>query len=94
MISNNLPVVYVGRPSKWGNPYKKRDISNGVVIRRTAEECIELYKRFEIGMRKNNWLGKRNRAKIRKELKGKNLSCWCKFYELCHADILLEIANG
>ena len=32
-----------------------------------------------------------NEAK--KELRGKNLACWCQPTEDCHADILLEIAN-
>ena len=27
-------------------------------------------------------------------LKGKNLACWCPLNRPCHADILLEIANG
>lgn len=27
-------------------------------------------------------------------LRGKNLACWCKLTESCHADVLLEIANG
>ena len=31
---------------------------------------------------------------IRRELGGKDLACWCKPGELCHADVLLEIANG
>lgn len=26
-------------------------------------------------------------------LRGKNLACWCKPGETCHADVLLEIAN-
>lgn len=26
-------------------------------------------------------------------LKGKNLACWCGINEMCHADILLDIAN-
>lgn len=26
-------------------------------------------------------------------LRGKNLACWCKEREPCHADILLELAN-
>lgn len=26
-------------------------------------------------------------------LKGKNLSCWCRLDERCHADLLLELAN-
>lgn len=30
---------------------------------------------------------------IRKELKGKNLACWCKEGESCHCNILLRIAN-
>lgn len=31
---------------------------------------------------------------IRAELAGKDLACWCPTYEPCHADVLLEIANG
>lgn len=31
---------------------------------------------------------------IRKELKGKNLACFCPLDKLCHADILLKIANS
>lgn len=27
-------------------------------------------------------------------LRGKNLGCWCKPGEPCHADVLLEIANS
>lgn len=32
-------------------------------------------------------------ALIREELKGKDLVCWCAPLA-CHADVLLEIANG
>jgi hypothetical protein len=28
------------------------------------------------------------------ELRGKNLACWCPLDQPCHADVLLEIANG
>lgn len=31
---------------------------------------------------------------IRAELAGKDLACWCPTWEPCHADVLLEIANG
>ena len=27
-------------------------------------------------------------------LRGKNLACWCKLDQPCHADVLLELANG
>jgi hypothetical protein len=32
-------------------------------------------------------------ADARRVLRGKNLACWCKPGEPCHADVLLEIAN-
>jgi Domain of unknown function (DUF4326) len=28
------------------------------------------------------------------ELRGKNLMCWCKIGKPCHADVLLDVANG
>lgn len=31
---------------------------------------------------------------IRRELRGKDLACWCPLDQSCHADVLLEIANG
>ena len=31
---------------------------------------------------------------IRQELGGKNLACWCPLDQPCHADVLLELANG
>ena len=79
---NGLPIVYVGRPSKWGNPFKIND-EHGLD---TIEKCIEAYElatNVKIGQ---GWLNI-------SELKGKNLSCWCKAGEPCHADVLLKIAN-
>lgn len=32
--------------------------------------------------------------RIKAELRGKNLACWCRPGDPCHADVLLEIANG
>ncbi|MBX3502838.1 MAG: DUF4326 domain-containing protein [Alphaproteobacteria bacterium] len=34
------------------------------------------------------------RDKARLALAGKNLACWCKPGDACHADVLLELANG
>ena len=70
--------VYVGRPSKWGNPF--RIGRNG-----TREEVIIKYHR---------WLmtaGWDIRGSLH-ELRGKDLVCWCAPLP-CHADILLELAN-
>lgn len=30
---------------------------------------------------------------VRRELRGKNLACWCSHDQPCHADVLLELAN-
>lgn len=32
-------------------------------------------------------------ADVRQELGGKNLACWCKAGDRCHADVLLAVAN-
>lgn len=37
--------------------------------------------------------GRNIRANIH-QLHGKNLACWCKLGEPCHADVLLDMANG
>ncbi|MGN6417770.1 MAG: DUF4326 domain-containing protein [Pseudobacter sp.] len=69
--------IYVGRPTKWGNPYKineKVDRANAVAL---FKEYIEQYVPKE----------------ELEELKGKNLACWCKEGSPCHADVLLELAN-
>jgi hypothetical protein len=46
---------------------------------------------------RSTWLGyaqqRALRAAIRRELRGKDLACWCRLGEPCHADVLLELAN-
>ena len=32
-------------------------------------------------------------ADVRRELRGRDLACYCALNEPCHADVLLEIAN-
>src|SRR3990167_3909300 len=71
--------VYVARPTKWGNPF---------IIGRdgTRSGVIDHY-RFRL-MSNPVLL-----AEVRKELRGKNLVCFCAPLS-CHADILLEVANN
>ena len=83
MVSlNGLPIVYVGRPTRWGNPYKDYELYS-------KQAAFELYDRwiFSIGENAPTF------ESIKKELRGKNLACWCPLDQKCHADILLEIAN-
>lgn len=78
---NNAPkdAIYIGRPTVWGNPFKLGKDGN-------REEVFEKYCEWVL---KNELYVER----IKDELKGKDLVCWCK-PKLCHGDILLEIANG
>jgi hypothetical protein len=71
--------VYVGRPGEWGNPFV-------VGKHGTREECIAKYRDWLEG---HSWAMR----KAQRELRGKNLACWCAPLP-CHADVLLEIANG
>jgi hypothetical protein len=73
--------VYIGRPTKWGNPYKiGRD--------GTREEVIEKYREWI-----TDPMQVELRADARRELRGKVLVCWCAPLS-CHGDVLLEIANS
>ena len=78
--SHEIPAdaVYVGRPSKWGNPFKVgRD--------GTREEVIGLFEAYAHKrlVKEPDWLD---------ELKGQDLVCWCA-PEDCHADVLIRLAN-
>lgn len=72
--------VYVGRPTKWGNPHRfgGRDL------------CV---RRYKATLSTNPWTFP-TREDICTELRGKNLCCWCPLDKPCHADVLLEIANS
>jgi Domain of unknown function (DUF4326) len=74
--------IYVGRPTKWGNPYK---VGPG---HHTVDEAVTLYCRDLI----TGSLPFSVEDVIR-ELRGKDLVCWCKLDALCHADVLLAVAN-
>lgn len=89
--------VYVGRPTKWGNPFvissdparlehygdytKNVDLWDGwpCADRVTAVRAFREMKAVHLDLT---------------ELRGKNLACWCSLDQACHADVLLELANG
>ena len=89
--------VYVGRPSKYGNPWSPANHSvvtmqGGTVVASrpgTIQECVDAY----IEDVREGSFGYKP-ADIRMELRGKNLACWCPLDQPCHADELLRIANG
>ena|SRR3990167_462766 len=79
--------VYVGRPSKWGNPFKVGERNPCGTITADVRHSYSLYVGFAP-------LNEPLVCAARSELVGKNLACWCPLHEDCHADILLAIANS
>lgn len=69
--------VYIGRPSKWGNPF-----SIGLDGSRT--EVIERYLEYILGNEKL--------MEALPELRGKRLGCWCA-PSPCHGDILKALCE-
>lgn len=70
--------VYIGRPSKWGNPFR-------IGIDGNRNEVIEKYRQYI--QRRPDLL------RDLKELKDKTLGCWCK-PKACHGDVLVELINA
>jgi len=67
--------IYIGRPSKWGNPF--REGKDG-----TRKEVINKYRKYILSNKELlDSLG---------ELEGKTLGCWCK-PKACHGDVLIEL---
>ena len=86
--------VYVGRPSRWGNPHLVGDFINC--------DCLQGQQRDE------PFTPARAVAAYRiyicraegdgsyydfSSLRGRDLACWCPLDQPCHADVLLELAN-
>lgn len=70
--------VYIGRPSKWGNPFVIGADGDRDEVIRKYEELIKSTPRFC--------------EEIKRELKGRDLICWCH-PSPCHGDVLIRIAN-
>ena len=81
--------VVVSRPTKWGNPFTLKNNPRAIAVTR-----------YDTLVSGNSASDFPCVADIQRELRGKNLACWCKVidesgnYVPCHADILLALANG
>lgn len=82
-------VVCVTRPGKWGNPYP------------TAAEFECIFERLWSSVHHSHALPEMDasRNKVLKmiqcleQLRGKDLACFCKVGDPCHADVLIQFAN-
>ena len=77
--------VYIGRGSRWGNPYSHKV---GTLAEHVVGSRTEAIRKFEEYLLSNEEL----MASL-PDLKGKILGFWCK-PKSCHGDILLRYANG
>jgi hypothetical protein len=74
--------VIVTRPPKgrgtWGNPFKVPEDG-------TQAEVVAMFE---------SWIQAQPHLLARlPELRGKQLGCWCKLDQPCHADVLARLAN-
>ena len=76
----NPNAVYVGRPTIWGNPFKVGKKQGEYSL----EESLFLYRQWLKEMRKTDPL-------FLEVLRGKDLVCFCKLDQPCHADIIIEL---
>jgi hypothetical protein len=79
--------VYVGRGSRWGNPYRIGE-EDPMFLNQLmdAEAAVRMYEWYLAATPELV-------AAIKTELRGKVLACWCPLDQPCHADVLLRIAN-
>ena len=78
--------VYIGRPSKWGNPFTH--LKDGKTLAKhivgSRDEAVEAYR---------EWITNGEGKQLMKdlpELKNKVLGCWCH-PKSCHGDVLSEL---
>jgi hypothetical protein len=77
--------VYIGRPSKWGNPYSRKP---GIARYKVKTRAEALNKHREWVLSNPIFI-----EEIKNTLKGKVLGCWCDNPLGCHGLILWKIAN-
>jgi hypothetical protein len=93
--------VYVGRPTIWGNPFKvggyfaigkmgmiwcqAREQQEGFTLIESPIQAVDMFRHLRTMVTPYRTVA---------ELRGKDLACWCPLDQPCHADVLLEIANG
>lgn len=100
--------IYVGRPTKWGNPFQLLNEGGWPLIIGPGDSnpCLDEKLTWEGAHRRIvelfrawvlEWPSWR-RSQISDLLRGRDLACWCPIishgnYIPCHADVLLSLAN-
>lgn len=94
--------IYVGRPSRWGNPYEVHEHTLRCAPMHalcppwpvdSRQEAVRRF-RYDLLYPLTHHPDYPDLDTIRWELAGHDLVCWCPLDFPCHADVLLELANG
>ena len=99
--------VKVDRSTRWGNPFVVNH-PNNAALRKPMNPKVAVATFRAMLTKEGSWWpvplpwpkGKIPAGEpttiedVRRDLRGKNLACWCRPGEPCHADVLLEIANS
>lgn len=76
--------IYIGRPSKWGNPFSYKENTIAKFKVKTLDDCLKKYR---------EWVLKQPKLlRDLLELDGKVLGCWCTTKQ-CHGYILKELVE-
>ena len=94
---NGLPARRVTRPGPWGNPFAITATAQryGLGPDAAQQRAVALCEAWLTG-RLDPVLSPGPpppRQRMRTELAGHNLACWCKPGTPCHADLLITLAN-
>ena len=76
--------IYIGRGSKWGNPFSHMENTKAQFKTATREEAIQKYEEWI--------LTQPQLLEALWELKGKILCCYCH-PKACHGDVLIRLIN-
>lgn len=96
--------IVVSRPSKWGNPFAVGAVASrrrmGVIEQITVRDrthAVELYREWiadPFSSFVTGFAHPRYSGLDFYDVRGRDLCCWCPLDQPCHADVLLELANG
>jgi len=87
---------YVGRPTKWGNPFRVEDLGAEEAVKRYKEcilnnaMCYYYIDEIEASIQfdRFKWM-----AENLEQLRGLDLACFCSLSSPCHADALIELLS-